>query len=61
MRPPRGDQRRRQREQRHHQGGNHHEGAAREEAQRAADLLNLLAEFGFGEINLVLKELGELR
>ena len=36
-------------------------GAARNEAERAADLLNLLAELGLREIHLVLEELGELR
>src|SRR5205823_9936304 len=45
----------------HDEGRDHQDPCRREEPHRAADLLNLLAELGLGEIHLVVEELGELR
>ena len=61
LRPSAGDQGRGKRKQRHDDRGNNQDGAGRNEADGATDLLNLLAEFGLGEIDLVLKQLCELR
>ena len=61
LRPAARDQGGGKREQRHDDRGNNQNGTGRNEADGAADLLSLLAEFGLGQINLVLEQLCELR